>query len=183
MIREAYERECIKPGQVVVHADRGASMTSKAVALIYADLGISQSHSRPYVSNDNAYSEAHFKTCKYRPDFPDRFGSLEDARAYCGPLFHWYNHEHYHTGLGLLTPAVVHHGRVDAVLAVRDEALARAYAAHPERFVRQLPRAKRPPAVAWINPPHPVELAQPGPPGQADRASSSDHQLLFAAAH
>jgi putative transposase len=176
LIQEAYERQGIKPGQVVVHADRGTSMTSKAVALLYADLGISQSHSRPRVSNDNPYSEAQFKTCKYRPDFPDRFGSLEDARAYCGPLFHWYNHEHYHTGLGLLTPAVVHHGRVDEVLAVRDEALARAYAAHPERFVRKVPHAKRPPPVAWINPPLPIELIHPGLPGHPDpRSSILDH--------
>jgi putative transposase len=172
LISEAYERQGVKPGQVTVHADRGTSMISKAVALLYADLGICQSHSRPHVSNDNPYSEAHFKTCKYRPDFPDRFGSVEDARGYCGPLFHWYNHEHHHSGLGLLTPAVVHHGRVDEVLAVRDAALARAYAAHPERFVRQHPRAKRPPAVVWINPPHPVELVQPGLPGHPDPRSS-----------
>jgi putative transposase len=172
LIQEAYERQHIAPGQVTVHADRGTSMTSKPVAMLYADLGISQSHSRPHVSNDNPYSEAHFKTCKYRPDFPNRFGSIEDARAYCGPLFHWYNNEHYHTGLGLLTPAVVHHGRVDEVLAVRDEALARAYAAHPERFVRQLPRAKRPPAVTWINPPHPIEFEHQGLPGHPDPRSS-----------
>jgi len=172
LITDAYERQGIKPGQVAVHADRGTSMTSKAVALLYADLGITQSHSRPHVSNDNPYSEAHFKTCKYRPDFPDRFGSLEDARGYCGRLFHWYNHEHYHTGLGLLTPAVVHHGRVDEVLAVRNETFARAYAAHPERFVGHLPLAKRPPEVAWINPPHPIELANPGLPGHADPRSS-----------
>jgi putative transposase len=171
LIRDAYERQGIKPGQVVVHADRGTSMTSKAVALLYADLGIVQSHSRPHVSDDNPYSEAHFKTCKYRPDFPDRFGSLEHARAYCGPLFQWYNHEHYHTGLGLLTPAVVHYGRVDEVLAVRDEALVQAYTAHPERFARQ-PHAKRPPTVAWINPPHPIELVDPGLPGHPQPRSS-----------
>ena len=172
LIGEAYERQGIKPGQIVVHADRGTSMTSKAVALLYADLGICQSHSRPHVSNDNPYSEAQFKTCKYRPDFPDRFGSLPDARGYCGPLFHWYNHEHYHSALGLLTPAVVHYGRVNEVLAVRDEALVRAYAAHPERFVRKVPHAKRPPPVAWINPPHPIELVHPGLPGHPDPRSS-----------
>jgi len=172
LISDAYERQGIQPGQVVVHADRGTSMTSQAVALLFADLGIIQSHSRPHVSDDNPYSEAHFKTCKYRPDFPDRFGSLEHARAYCGPLFDWYNNQHYHSGIGLLMPANVHFGRVDEVIAVRDEALARAYAAHPERFVRKPPRASRPPAVAWINPPRPIELAEQGLPGHPDPRSS-----------
>jgi putative transposase len=172
LIQDAYEREGIKPGQVTVHADRGTSMTSKPLALLYADLGVCQSHSRPHVSNDNPFSEALFKTSKYRPGFPDRFGSVEDARGYFGPMFHWYNHVHYHTGIGLLTPAVVHQGRVDEVIAVRDEVLVRAYTEHPERFVRQVPRAKRPPAVAWINPPHPIEIVHPGLLGHPDQRSS-----------
>ncbi|MBK8101376.1 MAG: transposase [Planctomycetes bacterium] len=171
LIGEAYERQGITPGQIVVHADRGASMTSKPLALLYADLGINQSHSRPHVSNDNPYSEALFKTGKYRPDFPDRFGSIEHARTYCGSLFDWYNHQHYHTGIALLTPAVVHHGRVDDVLAVRNDALARAYADHPERFARA-PRAKRPPPAVWINPPHPIEIGNHGLPGHPDPRSS-----------
>ena len=195
LIQDAYDRQGIKPGQITVHADRGTSMTAKPLALLYADLGVCQSHSRPRVSNDNPYSEAQFKTFKYRPGFPDRFGSVEDARAHCEPLFHWYNHVHYHSGIGLLTPAVVHHGRVDEVIAVRDEALVRAYTAHPERFVRQAPRSKRPPAVAWINPPHPIEIMHPGLPGHPDPRSlsrsddqsartshASDNQQLLSAA-
>lgn len=172
LIQDAYVRERIKPGQVTVHADRGTSMTAKPLALLYADLGVCQSHSRPRVSNDNPFSEAQFKTFKYRPGFPERFGSVEDARGHCESLFRWYNHEHYHTGIGLLTPAMVHHGRVDEVIAVRDEALVRAYAAHPERFVRQAPQAKRPPEVSWINPPHPIAIVASGLPGHSSPSSS-----------
>ncbi len=128
-------------------------MTSKQVAHLLADLGVTKTHSRPHVSNDNPYSEAQFKTLKYRPDFPDRFGCIEDARAFCGSFFDWYNHEHHHTGLALLTPADVHFGRVTERLVTRDEAPAAAHEAHPERFVRRLPRAARPPDAAWINPP------------------------------
>ena len=153
LIDEACERQRIQPGQLAIHSDRGPAMKSKSVALLYADLGITRSLSRPHVSNDNPFSEAQFKTLKYRPTFPDRFGSLEDGRAHCGPLLDWYNHDHRHSGLAMMTPADVHYGRVDDVLVVRDAALAIAYAEHPERFVHRPPVASRPPQAAWINPP------------------------------
>ena len=128
-------------------------MTAKSTALLLADLGVTKSHSRPRVSNDNPYSESNFKTLKYRPDFPERFGSLEDARAHCRAFFAWYNEEHYHSSLALFTPADVHYGRVEERAMVRQEALDIAYARHPERFVNKRPGVKRPPAEAWINPP------------------------------
>jgi putative transposase len=126
-------------------------MTSKPVAFLLADLGITKTHSRPHVSNDNPFSEAHFKTLKYRPDFPARFGSIQDARAYCQLFFHWYNSEHHHAGLGLLTPADVHHGREEQRIAARAAVLATAYDAHPERFPGGRPHAPPRPAAVWIN--------------------------------
>ena len=148
-------KQRIRPGQLVVHADRGSSMRSKSVALLLADLGITKTHSRPYTSTDNPYSEAHFKTLKYRPDFPSRFGSSVDARAFCRHFFRWYNHEHYHSGIGLLTPEVVHYGRVQQVIEQRAAVLTAAYQRHPERFINKPPRPPEPPAAAWINPPTP----------------------------
>jgi putative transposase len=153
LLAETYERQGICPGQLTVHADRGSSMTSKPVALLLADLGVTKTHSRPHVSNDNPYSEAQFKTLKYRPAFPERFGALEDARAVCRDLFHWYNHEHRHGGLGLFTPADVHFGRAAAKTAQRAAVLAAAYAAHPERFARGLPQPPVVPTAVWINKP------------------------------
>ena len=141
------------PGRLTVHADRGSSMRSKPVALLLADLGITRSHSRPHVSDDNPYSEAQFKTLKYRPGFPERFGSIEDARAFCGDFFAWYNGEHRHSGIAMFTPADVHHGRADRLLEVRAGVLAGAYAAHPERFVKGPPRPEPVPAEVWINRP------------------------------
>ena len=135
-----------------VHADRGTSMTSKPVAALLADLGVLKSHSRPKVSNDNPYSEAHFKTLKYAPDFPDRFGSLPDARAHCETFFGYYNHEHRHTGIGLHTPASVHHGTAEEIDAHRAATLDAAYTAHPDRFARR-PTPPAVPKVAWINDP------------------------------
>jgi putative transposase len=143
----------IPAGQLAIHADRGSSMTSKPVVFLLADLGITQSHSRPHVSNDNPYSESQFKTLKYRPDFPARFASIEAARAHCQRFFPWYNQEHRHTGLGLHTAADIHHGRAQAIQAARADVLTAAYAAHPERFVRQPPAPPRLPAVSWINRP------------------------------
>jgi putative transposase len=131
-------------------------MTSKPVALLLADLGVTKTHSRPSVSNDNPFSEAQFKTLKYRPEFPERFGSLEDARAFCVRFFDWYNDRHYHSALALLTPATVHHGDTATVLKRRGEILAAAYAVHPERFVRRAPQPAEPPTVVWINPPKPT---------------------------
>jgi putative transposase len=153
LISEACERQGIQEGQLTIHADRGSPMIAKSTTLLFADLGIVKSHSRPHVSNDNPYSEGLFKTVKYRPDFPGRFGSQEHARTHCQPLFRWYNEEHHHSGLALLTPSDVHHGRSDEVLAARDLVLAGAFATNPERFVRRPPVAPRPPAAAWINPP------------------------------
>ena len=153
LIRDACDREGIVDGQLTVHSDRGTAMTSKPLALLYADLGVTRSLSRPHTSNDNPFSEAHFKTLKYRPDFPERFGCIEDARLKSAALLDWYNNQHRHSSLGLLTPDDVHHDRVAQRLAVRDLALTAAYATHPQRFVRGAPLAQRPPEAAWINPP------------------------------
>jgi len=128
-------------------------MTSKPVALLMADLGVTKTHSRPHVSNDNPFSESQFKTLKYRPDYPDRFGCLADARRWGRAFFHWYNHEHHHSGMALLTPATVQHNHTAAVLAVRQAVLQQAYAAHPERFVKGAPAPQQPPTAVWINPP------------------------------
>jgi putative transposase len=158
LIADTTARQGIAPGQLTIHADRGSSMASKPVALLLADLGITRSHSRPHVSNDNPYSEAHFKTLKYRPGFPSRFGSLEDARAFCQGFFPWYNTEHRHSGIGLMTPAIVHSGRASAVDAARAITLGEAYAAHPERFVRRPPTPPELPTAVWINPPSRKEV-------------------------
>ena len=155
LIQESSIKQAIRPGQLTVHADRGSSMTSKPVALMLADLGVTKTHSRPHVSNDNPYSEAQFKTLKYRPEFPDRFGSIEDGRAFCVGFFDWYNNKHYHSGLALLTPATVHYGETSTVLARRRQILAAAYEQHPERFVRRAPVPAEPPSAVWINPPKP----------------------------
>jgi putative transposase len=141
----------------VVHADRGTSMTSKRVATLLADLNVTRSHSRPHVSNDNPFSEAAFKTVKYHPTFPERFGSLADARAFCDTFFYWYNHEHHHTGIGLHTPADVHYGHATTHQALRTHALDTAWTAHPERFSRRpRPKALHLPDTVWINPPEPA---------------------------
>jgi putative transposase len=153
LICETCERQGVLPGQLTVHADRGSSMTSKPVALMLADLGVTKSHSRPHVSNDNPFSESQFKTMKYRPDFPDRFGSIEHGRAHCGDFLDWYNREHRHGGLGLLTPHDVHHGLAPARLRARDLVLAQAFAARPERFPRGAPSAGVLPTEVWINKP------------------------------
>ena len=147
------QRHGINRAQLTIHADRGTSMKSKQVALLLADLGVIKSHSRPSVSNDNPFSESQFKTLKYRPDFPDRFGSLADARAHCVKFFRWYNTEHHHVGIGLLTPHDVHFGLAAELLAQRAVILAAAYAAHPERFVNRAPRPAELPNAVWINKP------------------------------
>lgn len=146
-----------RPGSV--HADRGTSMTSKPVAQLLVDLGVARSHSRPHVSNDNPFSEAQFKTLKYAPVFPDRFGSLADARAFCEQFFAYYNHEHRHSGIGLHTPASVHHGTAVDIRAQRTVTLHAAYAAHPDRF-RRRPVPPKLPTAAWINQPSREALIQ-----------------------
>jgi len=153
LIAETCANQGIEPGQLTIHADRGSPMIAKSVAQLMHDLVVIKSHSRPYVSNDNPFSEAQFKTMKYRPGYPDRFGSLMDARSWAHAFITWYNNEHYHTGLGLYTPADVHFGRGAAVRQARQQVLTQAYQAHPERFVKGAPiPAGQPPAV-WINPP------------------------------
>jgi putative transposase len=153
LIRETCAKQGIDKGQLTIHADRGSSMRSKPVAFLLADLGVTKTHSRPHTSDDNPYSEAQFKTLKYRPDFPERFGSIEDARSFCRDFFPWYNTEHRHTGIGLLTPEVLHYGLADEVRAARAAVLKAAYAAHPERFVRKIPVPPVIPEAAWINQP------------------------------
>ena len=143
-------KQGIAPQQLTIHADRGAPMRSKLVALLFSDLSINASHSRPRVSNDNPFSESQFRTLKYRPEFPDRFGSLEHARGVSRDLFAWYNNAHHHSGLSYLTPADVHYGRAATVLAVRHRTRLAAYAAHPERFVQGPPRPETLPTAAWI---------------------------------
>lgn len=161
LIGETCAREGIEPGQLTVHADRGSSMRSKCLALMLADLGVTKTHSRPHTSDDNPYSEAQFKTLKYRPDFPACFGSLEDARAFCKDFFDWYNLEHHHAALALLTPHDVHHGAAPERLAHRADVLALAFAKHPQRFVRRPPTPGILPAAAWINPPREATTSSP----------------------
>lgn len=158
LIADSVAKHDVPAGQLTIHADRGSSMTSKPVALLLADLGVAKSHSRPHVSNDNPFSESAFKTLKYRPTFPARFGSLEDARTFCRTFFDWYNHDHRHSGIGLLTPATVHFGLAPDVQAARAATLERAYVAHPERFVRRPPRPPALPTEVWINPPASKEV-------------------------
>jgi putative transposase len=153
LIADTLAKQEIAPGQLTIHADRGTSMTSKPVAFLLADLGVTKTHSRPHVSNDNPYSEAQFKTLKYRPDFPDHFLGIEDARVFCQDFFRWYNTEHRHAGIGLMAPEAVHYGRAAETYAIRTAVLQTAYAAHPERFVNHVPRPPPVPTTAWINPP------------------------------
>jgi putative transposase len=160
LIAETIRKHNVIADQLTIHADRGTSMASKAVALLMADLGVTKSHSRPHCSNDNPYSEAQFKTLKYRPEFPDRFGSIEDGRAFCRRFFGWYNHEHRHSGIGFHTPAAVHFGRAESIQFERAHVLETAYVAHPERFVRHPPVPPPLPGPAWINQPTEVMPAQ-----------------------
>ena len=153
LIRETVLQEGVARDQLTIHSDRGPSMRSQTVAQLLASLGITKSHSRPHVSNDNPFSESQFKTLKYCPQFPDRFASYDQAIDFCSTFFLWQNFEHHHWGLGLLTPATVHHGQADSVLAARQTVLDAAYAAHPDRFVRQPPQPLKLPSEVWINPP------------------------------
>jgi len=162
LIRQTCAKQGIGRDQLTIHADRGSSMTSKPVAFLLADLGVTQSHSRPHVSDDNPYSEAQFKTLKYRPDFPGSFGSIEAARVHCQGFFAWYNDEHRHSGLGLHTPADVHYGLAGIVRDKRAAVLDAAYAAHPERFPRKHPEPPQLPTISWINPPDRPEDPETG---------------------
>ncbi len=163
LIEATCVKQAIRPHQLTIHADRGAPMRSKLVAELFSDLSIGASHSRPRVSNDNPFSEAQFRTFKYRPAFPDRFGSVVDARAISHDLFTWYNDAHHHSGLSYLTPADVHYGRAAAILEVRHRTRLAAYAVHPERFMQGRPRRETLPTAVWINPPaHPAGQPAPG---------------------
>jgi len=153
LIAETCAKQGVQRAQLTLHADNGSPMIAKTVVSLLADLGVAKSHSRPHVSNDNPYSEAQFKTLKYRPDYPDRFGSLADARQWARSFFAWYNEQHHHIGLGLLTPTVVHTGRADTVRQQRQAVLQQAYQTHPERFVRGQPQPTKLPEAVWINPP------------------------------
>ena len=159
LIAQTAAQQQIAPDTLTVHADRGSSMTSKPVAFLLADLGVTKTHNRPYTSSDNPYSEAHFKTLKYRPTFPDRFGSAEEARVFCREFFGWYDHEHRHSGIGLMTPAAVHYGRAKEIHDERARVLAQAYERTPERFVRRPPRPPDLPTAVWINKPQTEEVA------------------------
>jgi putative transposase len=153
LIRETCAKQEVQADQLTIHSDRGPSMKSQTVAQLLAALGIIKSQSRPHVSNDNPFSESQFKTLKYRPEFPERFVSYDEARAFCVAFFAWYNDEHYHSGLNMLTPASVHFGLAGPILAQRGLTLQAAYAAHPERFVHGQPKPKTVPEKVWINPP------------------------------
>jgi len=153
LISESCDRQSIQPGELTLHADRGSSMTSKGVGQLLADLGVTKTHSRPYVSDDNPYSEAHFKILKYRPGFPAQFGSIQDARSFCRDFFGWYNYEHYHSGIALLTPASLHYGQADEVVNKRNQVLDQAFKRTPNRFKNRIPTAQPAPMAAWINPP------------------------------
>jgi putative transposase len=155
LLAETCRKQGIATGQLTIHADHGSPMIAKPVAQLLADLGVQKSHSRPHVSNDNPYSEAQFRTLKYCPAYPDRFGSVVDARQWGRDFFTWYNDAHHHTGLALLTPTDVHHGRATAILAERQAVLRRAFDAHPERFVNGAPTVPLLPEAVWINPPKP----------------------------
>jgi putative transposase len=153
LFAETCRREGIERSQLTLHADRGSAMTSKSFALLLADLGVTKTHSRPHVSNDNPFSESAFKTLKYRPGFPDRFGCDKDARGHCGRFFDWYNHEHRHGALGLCTPHDVHRGLATETRARRTGILGAAFRAHPERFTRGCPAPPPLPTEVWINKP------------------------------
>lgn len=152
-IRETVEKHRIPPGQLTIHSDLGPAMTSKPVAALMGTLGITKTHSRPYTSSDNPFSEAQFKTLKYCPSFPGRFGCYEDTQAFCHSFFAWYNHEHMHSGIGLMPPAALHLGKAEQLVRHRNEVLAAAFRRHPERFVNKHPEAPPVPVAAWINPP------------------------------
>jgi putative transposase len=153
LIADTVGRHDVERGMLTLHADRGTSMRSKPVAALLIDLDVAKSHSRPYVSDDNPFSEAQFKTLKYRPDFPARFGCLADARAFCQQFFAWYNNQHQHSGIGYMTPHSIHYGTAQAIHATRQATLDKAFAAHPNRFKGKQPQPHQLPTEVWINPP------------------------------
>lgn len=153
LIAQACAQQNIQPGRLGLHADRGSAMTSKTVSQLLIDLGVERTHNRPHVSNDNPYSESQFKTLKYGPDFPGRFGCQQDASGFIGPFTDWYNNDHRHSGICMLTPATVHYGKAEAVLEQRYQVMLSAYDQHPERFTRR-PMRQYLPKEVWINKPN-----------------------------
>jgi putative transposase len=153
LFEDAVTKHDVPPGQLTLHADRGPSIKAKATALLLADLGVTKSHSRPYTSDDNPFSESCFKTLKYQPQFPKRFGSIQDAKSFCRAFFDWYNQHHRHLGIGLMTPDQVHYGQADEVHAARQTTLDNAFRANPNRFVNKAPQPPTKPTAVWINPP------------------------------
>lgn len=156
LIEASCQKQGISPNQLTLHADRGSSMKSKGVSQLLADLGVTKTHSRPHVSNDNPYSEAQFKTLKYCPEFPGQFGSIQDSRAFCQDFFHYYNKEHYHSGIGLVTPEQLHYGKAEKMYSNRSEVLLEAFNRNPARFKRKLPVPPELPDAVWINKPKDV---------------------------
>jgi len=161
LIEETCSKQNIQPDQLTIHSDRGSPMIAKSMVMLMADLGVTKSHSRPHVSDDNPFSEAQFRTMKYRPDYPKRFGSQQDARVWARHFFEWYNNEHHHSSIGLMTPADVHYGHADQIIKGRQTVLEKAYQKNPERFVKGMPTAPQLPDAVWINPPkkHPPQVA------------------------
>lgn len=159
LIQQTCAKHNIRRGSLTIHADRGSPMMATSTAILLVNLGVAKSHSRPQQSNDNPYSESQFKTMKYCPTFPRRFGSIQDARAFCIRFFQWYNHEHHHSGIGLMTPWLVHSGQAQAVHGTRQKTLAEVYAKNPQRFVRKPPQPPELPTAAWINPPEKKDAA------------------------
>lgn len=153
LIDATCEKQQIAPGQRTLHADRGSSMKSNVVAYLLADLGVTKTHSRPHVCNDNPYSESHFKTLKYCPQFPERFGSIQDARAFCQDFFAWYNKAHRHSGIAMTTPEQTHYGLADEIIQHRKTVLSAAFEKHPNRFKNKMPVPEKLPEAVWINPP------------------------------
>ena len=194
LIDETCTKQAIEPKRLTLHADRGSAMRSKTVAQLLIDLEVIKSHSRPYTPTDNPFSEAQFKTMKYRPDYPERFEGIKAARHWARDFFYWYNHKHHHSGLGLMTPATVHYGRAEIVHKQRQQVLEAAFAAHPERFVRGAPTPSRPPEEVWINQPERVHESnllpgqaasdtQPGPLARAGRPTGGTQQSRDAGEH
>ena len=153
LIEETCFKQDIKSGQLIIHADRGPAMKAESVAEFMGDIGVTKTHSRPYVSNDNPYSEAQFKTLKYCPKFPKRFGSIQDARSFCREFFSWYNPEHRHSGIGLVTPEQLHYGLAQDIVACRSQVLRAAFRSNPNRFKGKVPQPPKLPKAAWINKP------------------------------
>ena len=179
LIEETYRKQDIVPGQLMLHSDRGSPMKAKTMTQFLADIGVSKSYSRPHVSDDNPFSESQFKTLKYRPDFPNRFGSVQDSRLFCHRFFDWYNCEHHHFAIVLLTPADVHYGRAEQIISNRQRVLDQSYEEHPERFVKGPPLHPVLPSEVWINPPQRKTTLEVAPGGLSSTLSDPKGPPVF----